>query len=85
MGVRKMDGLQWKMPINMDDLGVPLFFETTKQGISLGYHRGWGAQDSVQLRQKWVNMGKLWIKEMISKCRYNVDVHQVQIYPLSRG
>ena len=23
-----MDGLQWKNPINMNDLGVPLFLET---------------------------------------------------------
>ena len=23
----KMDGLQWKTPIQMDDLGVPLFLE----------------------------------------------------------
>ena len=27
-GYPKMDGLQWKTPIKMDDLGVPLLLET---------------------------------------------------------
>ena len=29
MGYPQLDGLQWKIPLKMDDLGVPLFQETS--------------------------------------------------------
>ena len=33
-GTPKMDGLEWKNPIKMDDLGVPLFSENILYGFT---------------------------------------------------